>query len=67
MSEQTAKFRFINYQIHSSYIKITDAEGVDRNLQIDIKKSNKEEETNNLYSLFFEIIIKLLKAAIFCS
>lgn len=58
MSEQTAKFRFLNYQIHSSSINIHNAESADKDLQIDIKKSNKEEETNNLYSLFFEIIIK---------
>lgn len=57
MSEQTAKFRFLNYQIHESSIRISDAESVGKDLQIDIKKSNKEEEKENIYNLFFEITI----------
>ena len=57
MSEQIAKFRFLNYQIHESSIRISDAESVGKDLQIDIKKSNKEEEKENIYNLFFEITI----------
>ena len=57
MSEQIAKFRFLNYQIHESSIRISDAESVEKDLQIDIKKSNKEEEKENIYNLFFEITI----------
>ncbi len=56
MSEKTARFRFLNYQIHSASIDIKDAEKVGNELQVDIKKS-KEEENNNIYSLFFDITI----------
>lgn len=58
MAEEIAKFRFRKYQILKSVIDITDISNISKELDIEIKRANGENEEENRFKLLFDVNIK---------
>jgi preprotein translocase subunit SecB len=58
MAEEIAKFRFSKYQILKSVIDITDISNISKELDIEIKRTNGENEEKNSFKLLLDVNIK---------
>lgn len=58
MAEEKAKFRFERYQITKSLIEISNSSNIDKDIEVEIKKTNAEHTEENIFKLMFDVNIK---------